>query len=144
MDAVPEKADLSDVLVNVKAKRCHLKGCKKKVHLIKVQCRFCARIFCMEHGPPIFHSDQCAKEQKIRIEKEKKVKIKQIDRMREHEQNGTAPLSNHERKLLRDKLKEKLDSGQSNRKQKSVRKKQSKDRKDRNKKKGLGKRRKRG
>merc|ERR1712062_35704 len=111
----PEKADLSDLIVDVNAKRCYFKGCKKKVHLIKTQCRFCSRIFCMQHGPPIFHSDQCAKEQKVKIEKKKKEEIKKIEKMQEHERNGTAPLSAHERKLLADKLRDKLKSAENKR-----------------------------
>ena len=129
IDTGPEKADLSDVLVNVNAKRCYFKGCKKKVHLMKVQCRYCARIFCMGHGPPIFHSDQCAKEQKIKIEKQKKESIKDIERVRRNEQNGTAPLTKHERKLAADKLKSKLDAASNKRKQKSVRNKKPKGKK---------------
>merc|ERR1712176_1124336 len=61
-----KKKDLSDVLVDINPKRCYFKGCRKKVHLIRLQCNFCAQIFCMKHGAPIFHSDACAKLQKIK------------------------------------------------------------------------------
>lgn len=34
---------------------CAFKGCKKKVNILGLQCRFCSRRFCMEHNIPEVH-----------------------------------------------------------------------------------------
>eukprot|EP01083_Nonionella_stella_P300506 1026363_1 len=113
--------DLSDVLVDVNPKRCYFKGCKKKVHVLRVQCKFCARIFCMHHGPAIFHSEECAKKYKFKIEEKKKESLKEIDKIQYNERNNIKELKPGQRKQIAQTLREKIQAKQNNRIQKSVR-----------------------
>ena len=104
---------------NPNPKLCAVPRCNVKIHLLRKQCRFCARWFCYGHCDPIFHSPECEKLQKLEIERNKVKEIKQIKDLRKRGE----PMSDAKRKELKDKFNAKMEDTAKQRQKKMFRNK---------------------
>ena len=103
---------------------CAFPSCSKKVHLIKQQCRFCQRIFCLKHGNPLFHSKKCELKLKRTFQIQKETKLSEIKKTRDAQACGFASVEDMHihKEGLKEKLREKLAKAEVKRKKKVFRK----------------------